>query len=102
MICANNSKQILSWLTLDKDKTGYITRNEFSTKAKKEIEKILSQSGVQSGYGLPVYDQLGYGQKMNPQHGSHGHPGYPPQQGYGNLGYPPKTVPGYGQKGYHH
>ena len=42
---------------------------------------------------------------MNPPHGSHGShgpQGYPPQQGYGNQGYPPKTVPGYGQKGYHH
>ena len=108
-----------AWLALDKDKTGYITRNEFSTKAKKEIEKILSQASAQPGYGQPGYGQQGYGQKTNPQYGAHGpqgyppqqgygkqgypqQQGYPPQQGYGNQGYPPKTVPGYGQKGYHH
>ena len=129
-----------AWLALDKDKSGYITRKEFSTKAKQEIERILSQAGAQPGYGQPGhaqpgygqpgygqpghvqpgYGQPGYGQKMNPQYGAHGpqgyppqqgygnqgypqhQQGYPPQQGYGNQGYPPKTVPGYGQKGYHH
>ena len=114
-----------AWLTLDKDKSGYITRKEFSAKAKQEIEKILTQGSAQPGYGQhghaqPGYGQPGYGQKMNPQHGAHGpqgyppqhgygnqgypqhQQGYPPQQGYGNQGYPPKTVPGYGQKGYHH
>ena len=111
-----------AWLALDKDKSGYITRKEFSTKAKQEIERILSQASAQPGYGQPGhaqpgygqpgygqpghvqpgYGQPGYGQKMNPQYGAHGPQGYPPQQGYGNQGYPPKTVPGYGQKGYHH
>ena len=96
-----------AWLALDRDKSGFITRKEFSTKAKQEIEKILTQGSAQPGYGQhghaqPGYGQPGYGQKMNPQHGAHGPQGYPPQQGYGNQGYPPKTVPGYGQKGYHH
>ena len=91
-----------AWLTLDKDKSGYITRKEFSAKAKQEIEKILTQGSAQPGYGQHGHAQPGYGQKMNPQHGAHGPQGYPPQQGYGNQGYPHKTVPGYGQKGYHH
>ena len=106
-----------AWLTLDKDKTGYITRNEFSTKAKKEIERILSQQGGQQaygqqgygqqgygqqGYGQQGYGQQGYGQQMHHQHGVHGPQGYPQHvPGHGQQGYP-QQVPGYGQKGYHH
>ena len=82
-----------AWLSLDKDKSGYITRAEFSTRAKKEVERILSQQGGQPGYNQP---QQGYGQ-----------PGYnQPQQGYGQPGYnQPKPgygqpQPGYGQPGY--
>ena len=88
-----------AWLALDKDKTGYITRNEFSTKAKKEIEKILSQASAQPGYGQPKPGQQGYGQ---PGYGPKpGQPGYvapkPGQPGYGQPGY---GQPGYGQPGY--
>ena len=88
-----------AWLALDKDKTGYITRNEFSTKAKKEIEKILSQASAQPGYAQPKPGQPGYGQ---PGYGPKpGQPGYvapkPGQPGYGQPGY---GQPGYGQPGY--
>ena len=83
-----------AWMTLDKDKTGYLTRNEFSTLAKKEMEKILSQAGSQQavgpqgyghgqpghgqpGYGQPGYGQPGHGQQMHGHHGQqfqqHGH-----------------------------
>ena len=79
-----------AWLSLDKDKSGYITRAEFSTRAKKEIERVLSQAGGQPGYAQPGYGQPGYGQP------GHVHPGYV-QPGYGAHG-----PQGYGQPGYHH
>ena len=59
-----------AWMSLDKDHSGYITRSEFSTRARAEVERILKQPG-QAGYGQPGYGQPGYGQ-----------PGYG-QQGYG-------------------
>jgi hypothetical protein len=83
-----------AWLALDKDKSGYITRKEFSTKAKQEIERILSQAGAQPGYGQPGHAQPGYGPKP-------GQPGYvapkPGQPGYGQPGH---VQPGYGQPGH--
>ena len=79
-----------AWLSLDKDKSGYITRAEFSTRAKKEIERVLSQAGGQPGYGQPGHVQPGYGQP------GHVQPGYV-QPGYGAHG-----PQGYGQPGYHH
>ena len=82
-----------AWMSLDKDHSGYITRAEFSTKARAEIERILnepSQPGYgQQGYGQPGYGQQGYGQQGYGQ----GQPGYG-QQGYG------QGQPGYGQQGY--
>ena len=99
-----------AWMTLDRDGSGYITRQEFSTRARAEVERILSQPsqpgyGAQPGYGQPGYGQPGYGQPgygphagYPPQQG-YGQPGYPPQQGYGpQAGYPPQQ--GYGQQGY--
>ena len=94
-----------AWLALDKDKSGYITRKEFSTKAKQEIERILSQAGAQPGYGQPGHAQPGYGQPghAQPGYGQHGHaqPGYGQpghvQPGYGQPGH---VQPGYGQPGY--
>ena len=86
-----------AWMSLDRDGSGYITRAEFSTRAKREIERILSQQG---GYG-----QQGYPQQQYPGHGHHHHQqygphGYPPQQGgYGSQGYPPQQG-GYGSHGY--
>jgi len=90
-----------AWMSLDRDRSGYITRQEFSTRAKREIERILSQSGGQAGYGQQGYGQPGYGQA------GYGQPGYGPHGGYGQqgygAGYPPQQIPpsgGYGQQGY--
>ena len=77
-----------AWMSLDKDRSGYITRAEFSTRAKREIERILSQQG--GAYPQPGYGQQGYGQP------GHVQPGYG-QQGYGKPGYGQQ---GYGQQGY--
>ena len=80
-----------AWMTLDKDRSGFITRAEFSTRAKKEIERILSQQGgvggarPQQGYGQQGYGQQGYGQQGYGQQGygqpKH-HQGYPAKRGY--------------------
>ena len=86
-----------AWMSLDRDRSGYITRAEFSARAKREIERILSQQG---GYG-----QQGYPQQQYPGHGHHHHQqygphGYPPQQGgYGSHGYPPQQG-AYGSQAY--
>ena len=103
-----------AWMTLDRDGSGYITRQEFSTRARAEVERILSQPsqpgyGAQPGYGQPGYGQPGYGQPGygQPGYGQPGygpHAGYPPQQGYGQPGYGPQAgyppQQGYGQQGY--
>ena len=100
-----------AWMSLDKDRSGYITRHEFSTRAKQEVERILAQQnqpGYQGGYQQGYqqgYGQQGYGQQG---HGHHGHGGHHHQQGYGsqgygNQGYPQAGYaqqPGYGQQGY--
>ena len=55
-----------AWSTLDRDRSGYITRQEFSTRAKQEVERILAGSGAgygQQGYGQQGYGQQGYGQQ---------------------------------------
>ena len=94
-----------AWLSLDKDKSGYITRAEFSTRAKKEIERVLSQAGGQPGYGQPGHVQPGYGQPGHVQPG-YGQPGYGQpghvQPGYVQPGYGAHGPQGYGQPGYHH
>ena len=110
-----------AWMSLDKDRSGYITRHEFSTRAKQEVERILAQQnqpGYQPGYQQPGYQQPGYqqpgyqqpGYQQHGHHGGHhhkqqgygsqgyGNQGYPPQQGYGAQGYPPQQ--GYGAQGY--
>ena len=104
-----------AWLSLDKDRSGYITRTEFSTKAKKEVEKILSQQGgqqgynqPQQGYGQPGYNQPkpGYGQPQagygQPQPGyGQPQPGYgQPQPGFGKQGHGHGPQKGHGQQGY--
>ena len=90
-----------AWMTLDKDKTGYLTRNEFSTRAKKEIEKILSQAGSQQAVGPQGY---GHGQPGHGQPG-HGQPGYG-QPGYGQPGHGQQMHGHHGQQfqqhGHHH
>ena len=105
-----------AWMSLDKDRSGYITRHEFSTRARQEVERILAQQnqpGYQPGYQQPGYQQPGYQQPGYQQHGHHGghhhkqqgygsqgygNQGYPPQQGYGAQGYPPQQAPGYAQQ----
>ena len=111
-----------AWMSLDRDNSGFITRHEFSTRAKREVERILSQQGGagygQQGYGQPGYGQQGYGQPgYGGPHGGFGpHGGYPPQHippsgqtgygqgGYGQPGYPQQggyaQQGGYGQPGY--
>ena len=87
-----------AWMSLDRDRSGYITRHEFSVIAKREVERILSQSGYgqQRGYGQAGYGQPGYGAQGYGQAG-YGQPGYG-SQGYGQAGYGPQ--PGYAQQGY--
>ena len=105
-----------AWMSLDRDRSGYITRTEFSTRAKQEVERILAQQnqpGYQGGYQQGYqqgYGQQGYGQQGHGHHGHGGHhqKGYGNQgygsQGYGSQGYPPQAgyaqQPGYGQQGY--
>ena len=71
-----------AWSAMDFNRSGYITRQEFSTRAKYELERILSQPnyGPQAGgYGAPGYGaQPGYG-----PHAGYGAPGYGAQPGYG-------------------
>ena len=77
-----------AWMSLDRDKSGYITRAEFSRRAKQEIERILTQQGGQGkafGQPMPGYGQQGYGQPGYGHH-HHGPQGYG-QQGYGSQGY---------------
>ena len=98
-----------AWISLDRDRSGYITRTEFSTRAKQEVERILAQQGqpgYQQGYGQPGYNQH-HGHHPQGGYGQAGYPpqqGYPPQPGYGQPGYPPQQgyppQPGYGQQGY--
>ena len=103
-----------AWMALDKDHSGYITRSEFSSRARAEVERILSQPG-QQGYGQQGYGpqqgygqqqgygpQQGYGQQGYGPHGHGPHGGYGPQQGYGNQQYPQQGYPqqGYQQQGY--
>ena len=82
-----------AWMSLDRDNSGYITRYEFSRRAKEEVERILAQSG---GYGAQGYRQAGYGQQGYGAQG-YGQAGYG-QQGYGQTGY--AQQPGYGAQGY--
>ena len=71
-----------AWYAMDFNRSGYITRQEFSQKAKYEVERILSQPGygAQAGYAQPGYGvQPGYGAP----HHAHGYA----QPGYGAPGY---------------
>ena len=94
-----------AWYALDRDGSGYITRHEFSTRARREVERILAE---QPGYGQQGYAQGGYAQAGYASQGGYpphgGYPpqgGYPPHGGYGpgyaSQGYPPQG--GYGPQG---
>ena len=75
-----------AWSSLDFNRSGYITRNEFSTRARYEVERILTQPDyIPAGYRPGMYSASGYG----PGYASGYAPGYPPNQGY----YPPPAVP---------
>ncbi len=92
-----------AWMSLDRDRSGYITRHEFSIRAKREVERILAQSGYgQQGYGQQGYGAQGYGQGGYGQAGYAQQPGYGQQLGYGQQGYGQQGYgqPGYGQGGY--
>ena len=96
-----------AWMSLDRDRSGYITREEFSIRAKKEMVRILGEQGGYNQHGYPQggqqYGNQYYGTYTYQQYGSNGYPpqqggyGYPPQQG--GYGYPPQQG-GYGFQGY--
>ena len=95
------------WSKLDMDKSGFITRNEFSIKARMEVEKLMAGT-----YGQPGYGQPGYGPPVHHHHHHHhGPPGgfgpttvSPMQEGFGSQGPPQGVYPmqeGFGgQPGY--
>ena len=98
-----------AWMTLDRDNSGFITRDEFSRRARAEVERILNDPGYNpqgynpQGYGQPGYSQPGYGQPGFGPHGFGPHGGFGPQPGYGQPGYGQQGYgpqPGYGQQGY--
>ena len=59
-----------AWYAMDSNKSGYITRQEFTTKAKREIERILSQPQPQGYHPQP------YPQGHHPQIQPHGFPAH--------------------------
>ena len=78
-----------AWSALDFNKSGYITRNEFSYRARYELERILTQ---------PDYIPLGYvpyGPAYVPPAypGAYVPPPYPPAYPYGYV--PPPYPPAY-------
>ena len=84
-----------AWSALDFNKSGYITRNEFSYRARYELERILTQ---------PDYIPLGYA-PYGPAYvppaypGAYAPPPYPPA--YPPYGYvPPPYPPAYPPYGY--
>ena len=78
-----------AWYAMDFNRSGYITRQEFTTKARYEVERILSQPN----YGAPAYGAPAYGAP------AYGAPGY--NAGYGpHYGAPAYGAPAYGAPGY--
>ncbi len=98
-----------AWSALDFNQSGYITRNEFSTRARYELERILTQPdympvGYRPGmYGPAPYG--GYGAGYGPGYVPPAAPGYGPaySSGYPQPACPPVVIPppgGYGYGGY--
>jgi hypothetical protein len=92
-----------AWSSLDFNRSGYITRNEFSTRARYELERILTQPDYMPvGYRPGMYGAAPYG-TAPPHYGGGYGPGYvppsAPHYGY-NSGYPPAAPPHYGGYGY--
>ena len=84
-----------AWYAMDFNRSGYITRQEFSQRAKYEVERILSQPGYggQAGYAQPGYaPQPGYGAPHGYAQPGYGAPGYG-APGYGAPGYIPPAQP---------
>ena len=75
-----------AWYAMDINRSGYITRQEFSTKAKREVERILSQPNYGYGQQYPPQQMpphMGYPQYQQP------HPGFMPAHGPMPYGYGP-------------
>ena len=75
-----------AWYTMDTNRSGYITRQEFSTKAKREVERILSQPNY--GYGQQYPPQQMPPHMAHPQYGPP-HQAFMPAHGPMQYGYGP-------------
>ncbi len=58
-----------AWYAMDTNRSGYITRQEFSTKAKREIERILSQPNYAPQPMNPHMAHPMQPHQVYPQHG---------------------------------
>ena len=77
-----------AWSALDFNRSGYITRNEFSTRARYELERILTTPDyIPRGYVPPAAPYGAYPPPAYP--GAYPPPAYPPA-------YPPPAPPTYG------
>ena len=78
-----------AWSALDFNRSGYITRNEFSTRARYELERILTQ---------PDYIPVGYVPGAYGAYGAYGAPAFPPAYPpvYPAPACPPVVFPEYG------
>ena len=87
-----------AWSALDFNRSGYITRNEFSTRARYELERILTQPDyIPVGYRPGMYGAAPYRTGYNAGYGQGYYPPpacppvvIPPAGGYGYGGYPPR------------
>ena len=83
-----------AWSALDFNRSGYITRNEFSTRARYEVERILTQPDyIPVGYRPGMYGTTygtGYGAAYRPAYGPAYGPSYGPAYG---PAYPPTAPP---------
>jgi hypothetical protein len=75
-----------AWYAMDISRSGYITRQEFSTKAKREVERILSQPNY--GYGQQYPPQQMPPHMAHPQYGPP-HQAFMPAHGPMQYGYGP-------------
>ena len=75
-----------AWYAMDINRSGYITRQEFSTKAIREVERILSQPNY--GYGQQYPPQQMPPHMAHPQYGPP-HQAFMPAHGPMQYGYGP-------------
>ena len=74
-----------AWYSMDKNRSGFITRQEFTTKARYEVEKILSQPNYAQYPQQQFQPHMGY----QPQY-QQPHPGFAPvPHGHGPMMYGP-------------